>query len=201
MTLQPLYLKVLFITTTTLLMTACEPAEPPYDRTIIVKEKECEEVQFRCLPESRNSKHVTHTSNQPSPTRKGTTVDQAPYQLSEREEQQIAHRKQQRMYKEITQMLDIYFPNFWGDTPEETKMDWVLQVHNKLRDYEKEDPKYTPSLRQSLQYMVIICAIVGIDFDQQQGHAPLTAFLKDSSWPESTRLSGVIDYLLFTYLN
>ena len=179
-------------------LSACgekHPRDSQYNSAAINAKKLCTKVLFRCLPESKETTRFKPNKK----SQENNAVDKDVYQLSDKEEHQIEQREQLVVYKEITQMLDLYFPGFWGDKPEDERMEWVRQVHFKLQEYDKAY-NYDAKERGSLEGMSIICAILGIDFDQKPGHEPIVAFMQNNEYADSTRLSGTINYLTFVYL-
>ncbi|WP_244151937.1 hypothetical protein [Rodentibacter myodis] len=108
---------LLFILTFMFLNSACSKAS---FREEFFKHRPCAEVKYRCLPENQD-KTMIDTSK--------------PYVLSAEEWTRIEQDKTLRMYKEISQMLEIYYPGFWeGVTDLQVKIDWVKQVHELTKN-------------------------------------------------------------------
>ena len=191
-------LKITFIGLLVFSLSACgekHPRDSQYNSTAINVKKLCTKVLFRCLPESKETTRFKPNKN----SQENNTVDKDVYQLSDKEEHQIEQREQLVVYKEITQMLDLYFPGFWGDKPEDERMEWVRQVHFKLQEYDKAH-NYDAKERGYLEGMAIVCAIIGIDFDQKPGHEPIATFMKNNEYPSLIRLGNTVNYLSFVYL-
>ncbi|WP_238327289.1 hypothetical protein [Rodentibacter pneumotropicus] len=143
------------------------------------KQRPCTEVKYRCLPENQE-KPMIDTSK--------------PYVLSAEEWAKIEQDKTLRMYKEISQMLEIYYPGFWeGVTDMQVKIDWVKQAHELTKKYSKY-----PTLRGEIENMAMICSILGINFDQDSRYGFIINKFKNNDSPSV--LKDVHDYLRFEVL-
>jgi len=114
------------------------------------------------------------------------------YVMSKERLAAIRRDEKQRMYIEITKMLDLFYPDFWGDTPLDEQIKWIMQVERK-----KEDFAQMGNSQGSLEKMAHICAIIGIDFDSKPEHRPIYTFLQSDIVDFST---DALDYLYFVYL-
>ncbi len=137
------------------LITACQGKSY---REQFFKDRPCKAIQFHCLQEA-----------QPKPTRQANKPQEAamidpnkPYQLSKQEMDAIKQHKTERMYDEITQMLDIFYPDFWMDKDKDFQMAWVAKVDEITKRYYGQN-----RWRETLEKMVLICAIIGSDFEDK----------------------------------
>ncbi len=138
----------------TLCLSACE--QQSY-REQFFKDRPCRAIQFHCLQEAQPKQ--THQANK---QQEATMIDpNKPYQLSKQEMDAIQQHKTERMYDEITQMLDIYYPDFWMDKDKAFQMAWVAKVDKITKRY------YPRREREDLEKMVLICAIIGSDFEDK----------------------------------
>jgi hypothetical protein len=113
------------------------------------------------------------------------------YIMGKEELATIRRQNKRRMYLEISKMLDLFYPDFWGDTPVEEQIKWIMQVELKKEQF----PKFGNS-QGALEVMTHICAIVGIDFDTKPEHKHLYDFLTG----EFDFSTDALDYLYFVYL-
>jgi len=117
------------------------------------------------------------------------------YQLSEREEKAIKQRRKEKDYDEIAQMLDLFYPGFWKDAPQEERIQWVMQVEKKAVRYNP-----TGAGRGPTQIMANICAMIGLDFETKPEMAPIVKYLSTIKNGNHGQMSQTMDYLHFTYL-
>ncbi|WP_018652940.1 hypothetical protein [Actinobacillus capsulatus] len=163
----------------TLLNTACSKAG---FREEFFKNRPCAEVKYRCLLEN--------LENQEKPM----FDPSKPYVITAQDRANMEQDRTLRMYKEISQMLEIYYPGFWeGVTDEQVKIDWVKQAHELTKKYSKY-----PTLRGELENMAMICSILGINFDQDPKYKFIIDKFKNSDSPSV--LGDVHDYLRFEVL-
>ncbi len=136
------------------LITACQ--EKSY-REQFFKDRPCKAIRFFCLQEAQPKQTQQANKQQEAPM-----VDpNKPYQLSKQEMDAIKQRKTERMYDEITQMLDIFYPDFWMDKDKDFQMAWVAKVDTITKHY------YPRRSRGKLELMALICAIIGSDFEDK----------------------------------
>lgn len=159
--------------------TACSKAD---FREEFFKNRPCAEVKYRCLLENQG--------NQEKPM----FDPSKPYVITAQDRADMEQDRTLRMYKEIGQMLEIYYPGFWeGVTDEQVKIDWVKQAHELTKKYSKY-----PTLRGELENMAMICSILGINFDQDPKYKFIIDKFKNSDSPSV--LGDVHDYLRFEVL-
>lgn len=117
-----------------------------------------------------------------------------PYLLTEKDYARIEKHKTLRMYREISQMLDIYYPGFWdGVTDEKVKLAWMEKVHQLANKYGD-----TPILRGEIEQMASICSIIGLDFETNPKFNFIVNKLKTNHSPSLFR--DIHDYLRFEVL-
>lgn len=130
-----------------LLLSACE--RQSY-RERFFAGRPCQPIQFKCLNESQREGDDT------------ITIPENRYQLTLQDMDSIEQRRTERMYAEITQMLEIYYPNFWADKADkDMQMAWVAKVDEITRRY------YPRRSRGDLEHAVLIYAIIGSDFEEK----------------------------------
>nr|WP_077423017.1 hypothetical protein [Rodentibacter myodis] len=166
---------LLFIVTVILTNSSCSKAS---FREEFFKQRPCAEVKYRCLPENQE-KTMIDTSK--------------PYVLSAEEWTRIEQDKTLRMYKEISQMLEIYYPGFWKDvTDEQVKINWVEKADKLTKKYVGND-----RFRGDLEEMTQICAIIGLGFEMD----PKFKFIVNRFQKNDVfALSNILDYLRFEVL-
>lgn len=154
-------------------ITACSKSS---FREQFFKERLCPEMQYKCLAEAQE-KNMLELSR--------------PYQLTDEEEARIERNKTLIMYQEIAKMLDIYYPNFWQDTDEKTKLAWVEKVDEITKRY------YPNRQRYHIELMASVCSIIGLNFETD----PKLAFVVQKLKGGKYRLLGEINsYLRFEVL-
>ncbi len=158
----------------TLCLSAC--GQQSY-REQFFKNRPCKAIQFHCLPEAQSQQ-------------KNLTVAK---QTPEKQEMDaIKQHKTERMYDEITQMLDIYYPDFWMDKDKAFQMAWVAKVDEITKRY------YPKRSRSALEKMVLVCAIIGSDFEDKP---ELDFIVKRLKGKEFRSAAGfILDYLRFEVL-
>lgn len=125
----------------------------------------------------------------------GDLVSDKYYQMTEREERDSTLRKKQRWYTEIAEFVELLYPGFWGNTPKEEQIKWVMKVESIVRKF---DPN--ASGRGGIEIMAGICGIVGTDFESNPIHKPITDYLLSISKSDVGQLSQTWDYLSFSYM-
>ncbi|WP_244151930.1 hypothetical protein [Rodentibacter myodis] len=108
--------------------------------------RQCAEIKYECLNES--------TENKMLDTNK-------PYRLNQVQLNDIRRRETLKVYDEVAQMLDIYYPGFWQDKDKAFQLKWVEEVDNIVTKY------YGKHERGLLEKMASICAITGNDFEMK----------------------------------
>lgn len=131
---------VLGISLLVLSITACSK---PSFREQFFNERHCPEMQYKCLAEGQGNNLLALSQ---------------PYQLTD-DEARIERNKTLIMYQEIAKMLEIYYPNFWQDTDEKTKLAWVEKVDEITKRY------YPNRQRYHLELMASVCSIIGLNFE------------------------------------
>ena len=112
--------------------------------------------------------------------------------LSDKEEERIKRDNTLRMYKEIVQMLEIYYPGFWdGVDDEKIKLAWVEKADEIVGHYYKKN-------RGRLEIMASVCAIIGLDFETNPKLEFIVKRLKSTEY--DTPLRHLRDYLRFEVL-
>ncbi|KMK51594.1 hypothetical protein RO21_05265, partial [[Actinobacillus] muris] len=108
----------------------------------------------------------------------------------------IEKHKTLRMYREISQMLDIHYPGFWdGVTDEKVKLAWMEKAHQIAKKY------YAPPLaRGEISMMAHICSIIGLDFETNPKFQFVVDKLKNDEYGTSNTSISIIDYLRFELL-
>lgn len=169
----PQKVAILGVGSLVLVITACSKLS---FREQFFKERHCPEVQYKCLAEAQE-KNMLDLSR--------------PYQLTDEEETHIERNKTLIMYQEIAKMLEIYYPNFWQDTDEKTKLAWVEKVDEITKRY------YPNRQRYHIELMASVCSIIGLNFEAD----PKLAFLVQKLKGGQYRLLGEINsYLRFEVL-
>lgn len=155
-------------------ITACSKSS---FREQFFKERHCPEVQYQCLPESQEKKMLDLSQ---------------PYQLTDEEEGRIERDNTLRQHREIIKMLEIYYPVFWQDTDEKTRLAWMEKVDEITKRY------YPNRQRYHLELMASVCTIIGVDFENN----PKLNFIVDriKSDPLYIPLIKINDYLRFEVL-
>ncbi|MDG2918169.1 hypothetical protein P7M46_09175 [Bisgaard Taxon 10/6] len=158
----------------TLFTTAC--SEPSF-REEFFKQRRCPEVRYQCLPESQEKKMIDLSQ---------------PYQLTAEEEARIERNNTLRLHRDIIKMLEIYYPGFWQDTDGKTQLAWMEKVDEITKRY------YPNRQRYHLELMASVCAIIGVDFENN----PKLNFIVDriKSDPLYIPLIKINDYLRFEVL-
>ncbi|WP_303013698.1 hypothetical protein [Rodentibacter pneumotropicus] len=144
------------------------------------KQRPCAEVKYRCLPENQE-KPMIDTSK--------------PYVLSAEEWAKIEQDKTLRMYKEISQMLEIYYPGFWeGVTDMQVRIDWMSKV-------DEISKRYFGNNRMEGEFMAMahICSIISIDFENKPDFQFIVRKLKQDK-EDPFAVSNIIRYLRFEIL-
>lgn len=123
------------------------------------------------------------------------TTPKKPYTLTEKDRTAIEQHKTQRIYDEITQMLEIYYPNFWSDRADDKayQMAWVAKVDEITKRY------YPKREREDLDKMALICAIIGSDFEQKPELEFIVKRLKADNGIASSPIL-ILDWLRFEVL-
>ncbi len=159
----------------TLCLSACE--QQSY-REQFFKDRPCQAIQFHCLQEAQSQQ-------------KNLTVAK---QIPEKQEMDaIKQHKTERMYDEITQMLDIYYPDFWMDKDKAFQIAWVAKVDEITKRY------YPNREREDLQKMVLICAIIGSDFEDKPELDFIVKRLKSDEGVATSPIL-ILDWLRFEIL-
>lgn len=165
---------VLGISLLVLSITACSKSS---FREQFFKERHCPEMQYKCLAEAQE-KNMLELSR--------------PYQLTDEEEARIERNKTLIMYQEIAKMLEIYYPNFWQDTDEKTKLAWVEKVDEITKRY------YPNRQRYHLELMASVCSIIGLNFEIDPKLAFVVQKIKSSN--NEGVLVDINDYFRFEVL-
>ncbi|OOF59934.1 hypothetical protein [Rodentibacter myodis] len=168
---------LLFIVTVILMNSSCSKAS---FREEFFKHRPCAKVKYRCLPENQEK----------------TMIDPSkPYVLNAEELAQIEQDKTLRMYKEISQMLEIYYPGFWeGVTDLQVKIDWMIKV-------DEISKRYFGNNRMEREFMAMahICSIIGTDFENKPNFQFVVRKLKQDK-EDPLAVSNIIRYLRFEIL-
>ncbi|WP_018652944.1 hypothetical protein [Actinobacillus capsulatus] len=157
-----------------LAITACSK---PSFREQFFKERRCPEVQYKCLAESQEKKMIDLSQ---------------PYQLSDEEELRIKQDDTLRLHHEIIKMLEIYYPGFWRDTDEKTRLGWIEKVDELTKRYYGEN-----RMRAELEIMASVCAIIGLNFEADPKLAFVVQKLKEDDY---VSLGEINSYLRFEVL-
>ncbi|MBN6710756.1 hypothetical protein JFL47_13460 [Haemophilus haemoglobinophilus] len=154
-------------------ITACSK---PSFREEFFKQRHCPEVRYQCLPESQEKKMLDLSQ---------------PYQLTD-EEARIKQDDTLRLHREVIKMLDIYYPDFWQDTDEKTQLVWMEKVDEITERY------YPNRQRYHLERMASVCAIIGVNFEQEPKFDFIVKKIKSNS--DYGPLIDINDYLRFEVL-
>ncbi|WGE85925.1 hypothetical protein [Actinobacillus equuli] len=157
-----------------LAMTACSK---PSFREEFFKQRHCPEVRYQCLPESQEKKMIDLSQ---------------PYQLSAEEKDRIEQDDTLRLHREIIKMLEIYYPGFWRDTDEKTRLGWIEKVDELTKRYYGEN-----RMRAELEIMASVCAIIGLNFEADPKLAFVVQKLKEDDY---VSLGEINSYLRFEVL-
>ncbi|WGE78118.1 hypothetical protein NYR82_04605 [Actinobacillus equuli subsp. haemolyticus] len=147
------------------------------------KHRPCAEVKYRCLPESQG--------NQEKPM----FAPSKPYVITAQDRANMEQDRTLSMYKEISQMLEIYYPGFWeGVTDEQVKIAWMAKV-------DEISKRYFGHSRMEGDFMAMahICAIIGTDFESKPNLQFIVKKLQQDK-EDPSAVSHVIDYLRFEIL-
>lgn len=166
----------------TLSLISCDKEQSVSFREQFYQERLCPEIIYQCLPESQKNDIKETTMFDPN----------NPYKLSEVEWNGIKRHNTLRMYDEIAQLLDIAYPGFWQDKDAAFKRAWMEKVDSITKKF------YPKSHRGALEIMALICAIIGVDFEQDPKLAFIVKHIKSS--PSSIALDDIHDYLRFEVL-
>ncbi|WGE42558.1 hypothetical protein [Actinobacillus equuli] len=144
------------------------------------KHRPCAEVKYRCLPESQG--------NQEKPM----FAPSKPYVITAQDRANMEQDRTLRMYKEISQMLEIYYPGFWQDFDEKTQLVWLEKVDEITKRYYPNRQDY------HLESMASICAIIGLNFETDPNLAFVVQKIKSRN--DYGVLVDINDYLRFEVL-
>lgn len=159
-----------------------------FNRQAIDSTRLCTAMKYECQPKFKDPKTQQRiNANEVTPMKDV-------YQLSEKEEQAIELRRQQREYKEITQMMELYYPGFWQDKSQEERVQWVMEAEKLVHKYD------LAGSRGRIELMAMICGIIGLDFDQNPDYDFIIRHFKRTELCKPCRLVDTFDYLYFNYL-
>ena len=143
-----------------------------YSQDVVNAGKLCPEVRYSCLSETQDK-----TGRE---TVLATQTPQSSNDLA---------------YAEVAEMMEIIYPGFWQETPQDEQLKWVMQVERIGAKYH-----YWPLNTRSLVTMAAICAVIGTDFESKAEHAPTVKFLTVLAKDGNGSVEEVLDYLLFAHL-
>lgn len=148
-------------------LVACDGNKQNFSH-MFFKKRLCDEIKFICL-ENQNAMNLTSE----------------PYVIT-------AQDKTLKMYRNIIQMLAIYYPDFWESVDDEQiKLNWIRKVDSIITKYE---PRRTDA---ELEAMAHVCAIIGVEFENNPTFQFVVGKLKNF---EFGILRVIIDYLRFEVL-
>jgi hypothetical protein len=142
-----------------------------YSQDVINGEKLCPEVKYACLSAPDDAWLKTLYSTQ-------STLN-----FDDQE------------YAEVSEAMEVFYPGFWEETPHDERINWVKSA--ELIGI-KHFSHFNSS--RSLVLMAALSAVIGLDFETKEAHAPTVRYLKSLMEGGSGSPTEVLNYLYFAYL-